>query len=115
MCVPLFSPVSRKPVLKACSLLQGMPLTALQAAQQESGVCLVPSPRALVVAMQRMFEMEFPRHAHRAHFVYTADKVVPCDACDPLALRCRHLCNVSRLRSSAPSVSARCRLSFRAP
>jgi len=46
-------------------------LTALPAAQHESGVCLVPSPRALVSAMQRMFEMEFPQHAHRAQFSYT--------------------------------------------
>jgi len=34
-----------------------------------AGICLVPSPRALVLQLQRSFALEFPLLAHRAHFV----------------------------------------------
>ena len=48
-------------------------LTALSVEAQRVCVCLIPSPRALVSAMQQMFEMEFPQQAHRARFSYSAD------------------------------------------
>ena len=48
-------------------------LTALTVEAQKVGVCWIPSPRALVSAMQQMFEMQFPQQAHRTHISYTAD------------------------------------------
>jgi hypothetical protein len=40
---------------------------------QSVGVSLIPSPRAMVSAMKHMFDMEFPKDAHRAQFSFAED------------------------------------------
>jgi len=48
-------------------------LSVLPADAPSVGVSLIPSPRAMVSAMKHMFDMEFPKDAHRAQFSFAED------------------------------------------
>jgi len=58
---------ARQRIAESAQALASTPGT--REANEQPGVSLVPSPRALVRQLERSFALEFPLLTHRAHFV----------------------------------------------
>jgi len=58
---------ARQRIAESAQALASTPGT--REANEQPGISLVPSPRALVRQLERSFALEFPLLTHRAHFV----------------------------------------------